>query len=186
MECAIAGCGNRAIARGWCPKHYQRWRGHGSPTFETAYDLSVEERFWRRVDRSRSCWIWKGGVRGDGYGAFSAGLRQVAAHRFSYELVHGEIPEGMVVMHSCDVPTCVNPAHLRLATPAENAADSARKARRPRGSRQHAAKLTEGQVLGLRDRYAAGGVTQAQLAAEYGISHALVSNIVTRKAWKYI
>lgn len=92
----------------------------------------------------------------------------------------------MVVMHTCDVPLCVNPAHLRLATHAENSADSARKARRPRGSRQHAAKLTEGQVLNLRARYAAGGITQRDLAFEYGVSRSLVSVIVTRKAWKHI
>jgi len=92
----------------------------------------------------------------------------------------------MVVMHSCDRPLCVNPAHLSLGTNAENAADSARKARRPRGSRNSQAKLTEGQVLEIRERYTQGGVTQKELAASYGISHALVSFIVTRKAWKHI
>ena len=103
-------------------------------------------------------------------------------------LHHGErrIPPGMVVMHTCDRPLCVNPAHLELGSNRDNAADSARKARRPRGSRQHAAKLTEGQVLNLRARYEAGGITQKQLAEEYGISRALVSVILTRKAWKHI
>ena len=89
-------------------------------------------------------------------------------------------------MHTCDRPLCVNPAHLELGSNRDNAADSARKARRPRGSRQHAAKLTEGQVLNLRARYEAGGITQKQLAEEYGISRALVSVILTRKAWKHI
>lgn len=92
----------------------------------------------------------------------------------------------MVVMHSCDRPLCVNPAHLRLGTSAQNAADSARKARRPRGSRNPRAKLTEGQVLELRARHATGRITQAQLAADYGISTALVSYIVTKKYWLHI
>ena len=89
-------------------------------------------------------------------------------------------------MHTCDVPLCVNPGHLRLGTQRENAVDSALKARRPRGSHNPQAKLTEGQVLALRERYAAGGVTQRQLASEYRISPALVSVIVTRKYWKHI
>lgn len=148
---------------------------------------SIKERFWAKVDRSGACWLWTGGRRGDGYGAFTApGRNSYGAHRFSYELHHGSIPDGMCVMHTCDMPICVNPAHLRLGTNKENAADSARKARRPRGSRQSQAKLTEGQVLDLRARYAAGGVTQKQLAAEFQVSHALVSFIVTRKVWRHI
>lgn len=146
----------------------------------------IEERFWDKVDRSGSCWMWTAAKDRDGYGVFQVHPKQVRANRFSYMLAHGEIPEGMVVMHTCDRPSCVNPNHLSLGTLAENAADSARKARRPRGSRNHQAKLTEGQVLDLRARYAAGGVTHAVLAEEFNISRALVSFILTRKAWKHI
>jgi hypothetical protein len=182
--CSIEGCERPASGRGWCAAHYYHWRRYGDP-LHAPYG-SADDRFWSKVDRAHSCWIWRAACRGDGYGAFSVKGRQIAAHRYSYEVHHGEIPQGMVVMHTCDRPTCVNPAHLRLATNAENAADSARKARRPRGSRQHAAKLTEGQVLDLRARYAAGGVSQKELAAEYGVSHALVSNIITRRIWNHI
>jgi hypothetical protein len=187
MECSVDGCGKPVRGRGWCGKHYMRWLTHGSVVIPNPRDLPPEERFWPKVDRSGSCWLWVGGCRDrDGYGLFSIGKRQIRAHRFSYEQQNGPIPDGMVVMHTCDVPACVNPAHLRLGTTRENAADSARKARRPVGSRKPAAKLTEGQVLNLRAQYAAGGVTHAQLAAEYGISRALVSVIVTRKAWRHI
>jgi hypothetical protein len=98
----------------------------------------------------------------------------------------GEMPADFIVMHTCDRPPCVNPKHLRLGTHAENGADSARKARRRRGSHNHQAKLTEGQVLAMRDQYAAGGVTHRQLASQYGVSTALVSVILARKAWKHI
>jgi hypothetical protein len=81
---------------------------------------------------------------------------------------------------------CVNPAHLKLGLSRDNSADSARKARRPRGSRNPAAKLTEGQVIDMRARYAVGGITHEQLAAEYGVSRALVSFILTRKVWRHI
>lgn len=185
--CSVDGCDGHAVARGWCPKHWWRWRNHGSPDFATVQDLTTEERFWAKVDRSGSCWLWIAGKRGDGYGAFQVeSTRQISAHRYSYEIHHGQIPQGMVVMHSCDRPLCVNPAHLSVGTQAENAADSARKARRHRGSHNSQAKLTEGQVISMRERYLAGGITHSRLADEFAVSHALVSAILTRKAWKHI
>jgi hypothetical protein len=167
--------------------HYYRLRKHGSLDIANGRPRPPVDRFWEKVDRSGECWLWTAGRRGDGYGAFQAeSNRQVGAHRFSYELHHGEIPVGMVVMHSCDTPLCVNPDHLSVGTSADNAADSARKARRPRGSDNSQAKLTEEQVLALRAQYARGGITQKELAAQYSISHALVSFIVTRRAWRHI
>lgn len=187
MECSVEDCRKEALARGWCPKHYQRWRVHGTADAFSPQDLSAEQRFWAKVDKRGRCWLWTAGVRGDGYGAFQAeSTLQIGAHRYSYELHNGPIADGLVVMHSCDRPLCVNPAHLALGTSAENAADSARKARRPRGSKNANAKLTEGEVLEMRERYAAGGVTHRELAADYQISTALVSFVLTRKAWTHI
>lgn len=184
--CSVDGCEQKAVARGWCSKHWMRWRHHGSPDVVTAYDLTYEQRFWRKVDHTETCWLWMGAKRGDGYGAFQLGPKQIAAHRYSYQLRSGEIPEGMVVMHSCDVPLCVNPTHLRLGTHAENSADAARKGRKLPGSQNHQAKLTEGQVIEMRERYAAGGVTQRQLADAFEVSPALVAAIVARKAWRHV
>lgn len=110
----------------------------------------------------------------------------MGAHRYSYQLHHGEIEEGMVVMHSCDEPKCVNPSHLSLGTHAENCADASRKGRRLPGSLNHQAKLTEADVRKMRARYERGGVTHRELADEFGVSIALVSFIITRKAWKHI
>jgi hypothetical protein len=92
----------------------------------------------------------------------------------------------MVVMHSCDQPICVNPDHLSLGTSAENSADASRKGRRLPGSQNHQAKLTEAEVIEMRSRYGAGGITHRQLAEEFGVSIALVSFILTRKAWRHI
>jgi hypothetical protein len=185
MECSVEGCNQQVRARGWCPKHYQRWRTTGSAEHEK--DKTQIARFWMRVSqRSSGCWLWMGGCRSDGYGAWRYGGKQVAAHRLAYMLVKGDIPEGLVVMHSCDTPRCVNPAHLSLGTPADNAADASRKGRRLPGSKNHQAKLSEAQAVCIRSEYAIGKVTQAELAARYKVSVSLIGAIVTRKAWRHI
>jgi hypothetical protein len=82
---------------------------------------SLEELFWSRVNKTDSCWLWTGSIRGKGYGQTlrSNGSRSYA-HRFSYELVNGPIPEGLCVDHICRVRLCVNPAHLQAVTLKEN------------------------------------------------------------------
>ena len=80
------------------------------------------DRFWEKVDQSGDCWLWTASCSSKGYGYFNVGGgRIVRAHRFSYELVNGPIPEGLQLDHRCRVPSCVNPDHLRLATNKQNA-----------------------------------------------------------------
>lgn len=94
----------------------------------------VEQRFWEKVDRRgpNDCWLWTGCKHGHGYGSFNNRVGPKAAHRFSYQLHNGPIPDGMCVLHNCpdgDNPTCVNPAHLWLGTQADNIADMQKKGR---------------------------------------------------------
>jgi hypothetical protein len=113
-------CDAPHYARGWCRRHYGRWREHGDPNHTR---LTHEQRFWTKVQKSESCWLWQGPTR-NGYGLFSWWTgevqRSTGAHRYSYRLLRGEIPEGFVIDHLCRTPLCVNPDHLEPVTRGEN------------------------------------------------------------------
>ena len=82
-------------------------------------DSLLAVRFWAKVNKTDSCWLWTGAITG-GYGSFWIGTGTVRAHRFSYEHLVGPIPDGLVLDHLCRVTKCVNPAHLEPVTTAEN------------------------------------------------------------------
>lgn len=88
-----------------------------------------EQRFSGKVEKSDGCWRYTGNKDHRGYGKFFDGERLVCAHRFAYRLANGPIPEGMLVMHTCDHPWCVRPDHLVLGTPQDNMDDMYRKGR---------------------------------------------------------
>jgi hypothetical protein len=161
-----------------------------------------------------ACWLWTGTKDGRGYGTLLAhGNRHARANRVVWELVNGPIPDGLDVLHNCpdgDNPACVNPAHLWLGTHTDNMRDMSRKGRqnfqrhpekitkgeyglahmsreqRARGERHGCAKLTELQVLRIREQYAAGNVTQRQIASEYGVDRTTIGLIVRRQHWAHI
>lgn len=154
--------------------------------------------FWAKVDRSGECWLWQGGLDKDGYGKFQvtlsrAGLpprahtpqRHVRAHHFAYELAHGAPVFGALLMHSCDNPRCVRPEHLRIGTPAENYADSARKGRNTRGERNARAKLTAESVRAIRAGLAAGA-RLVDLARQHGVTATTILGIARGRIWKHV
>ncbi|MGN6724146.1 MAG: HNH endonuclease [Marmoricola sp.] len=82
--------------------------------------VPVEERFWQKVEKTETCWLWSGHINFGGYGKVTVNYKSQFAHRVSYQITKGEIPDGMFVDHICHNRACVNPAHLRLATNKQN------------------------------------------------------------------
>lgn len=147
------------------------------------------ERFWERVgSRSENqCWIWGGSIDRGGYGRLAMGRSSVLAHRFSYELHHGPIPDGMDVCHSCDNPACVNPAHLWLGDAAANRADMVAKGRQGdwSGERSGVNKLTEHNVRKIRELLAQG-MRHATISKRFGVCRSTISLIHQGKTWRCV
>lgn len=155
----------------------------------------IEDRFWPKVDKRGpdDCWLWNSTKNEHGYGLIGAGGKyggMILAHRFSWELHRGDIPEGHCALHKCDTPACVNPGHLFLGTRADNNADMEAKGRAVKvgspGEKNAASKLTADDVLAIRRDYVPGKVTQTTLADRYGVHVSLISLVITRKAWAHI
>lgn len=99
------------------------------PGVKGAATIPAAERFWPRVDKSGDCWMWTGGTDHRGYGNFFLNGRAVKAHRAAWILTFGPIAKSQVLCHRCDIPLCVNPAHLFLGTQKDNIADMFKKGR---------------------------------------------------------
>ena len=140
------------------------------------------ERFWPQVEKTEACWLFRG-ISNKGYGSFRDGRGQnVQAHRFSWEIYNGPIPEGLFVLHRCDIRNCVNPGHLFLGTQLDNMKDASEKGRLRRGSNHPNSKLIEAEVRAIRQSSA----SQRTLAVSYGVDQALISGIKAGKLWKHV
>lgn len=150
--------------------HQNRLREYTSP----------KERFWTKVDRRSTdeCWEWQASTA-HGYGQLSVGKHMALAHRFSYELHNGPIPDNLWVLHKCDNPLCVNPAHLFLGTNADNMADMVKKGRQKRS------KFTDEQIVEIR-KLRASKYTLQSIADKFDTAKSTVFAIVGRKFWKHI
>lgn len=136
---------------------------------------SLKERFESRIRVTPGCWLWTGARCGDGYGNIRGQGRVLRAHRVSFQLYVGEIQQGLHVLHSCDNPACVNPAHLRLGTHQDNMDDMYSKGRREpaRGLRNGATKLNDA----ARQAILASSLPSEKLGPMHGVSGSLVRKI---------
>lgn len=118
--CTIENCGQPHMGRGYCSRHWQRWKAHGDPLGGRRRYASFEEAFAARTEWRDGCLVWTGSTTGKGYGRFSFGGESKSVHRYAWEQENGPIPEGMQVDHVCWNKLCANTSHLRLAENSEN------------------------------------------------------------------
>lgn len=151
---------------------------------------TMQERFWNSVRKTNDCWEWVGYVSPSGYGICghtkTKSRVETFAHRYSWMLAYGEIPQSMFVCHKCDNRKCVRPDHLFLGTAEENAYDMVSKGRNAYGERASSAKLTDERVRAIRQEYLSGKVGCLSLAKKYGVSKRTIQNIVHGDTWKHL
>jgi hypothetical protein len=147
---------------------------------------SIEERFLDKVVMvpEAGCWLWMGYTTKDGHGKFWHLGAMPTAHRASWAIFNGPIPEGMQVLHKCDVACCVNPHHLYLGTNQDNVRDRVARGRSAPVDKENApnAKLSPEAVAAIRRKYAMGS-TQWDLSYEFKISRSQIGNIVNNRQW---
>ena len=188
-KCAIADCQNPILARGWCETHYYHWRRYGDPNIGERrcprhWSLAQRLAYYSAPPNERGCTLWLSEKNAFGYGIITYNSKQMKVHRATWELVNGPIPDGLHVLHSCDVPACRTVGHLFLGTNDDNVADKVAKGRQSRllGEAHGRAKLTAEQVIAIRSDMRA----KRTIADDYGVSDAVVINIQKRKIWKHI
>lgn len=194
-----------------------RWR-KPLPLDETAYSADARKRFWKKVIRGNpdDCWKWIGALTHDGYGRFGNNRKTVVAHRVAFRMEVGEIPEEMLVCHTCDNPPCCNPRHFVLGTQWDNTLDKMAKGRYATGERSGAhthpekirrgdnhpfrldptmhafgegvntAKLTAEKVIRIRRFYASRKFSAMSLAKRFGVSVSNIRFIVDGRTWKHL
>lgn len=164
------------------------------------------DKFWSRIFKTSTCWLWEGGRTTNGYGIFYFGKRSHYAHRLSWELHFGPIPKGLYVLHDCpdeDHPCCVNPTHLWLGSAEDNAKDAVKKGqfkpqaktlkrlwattwREKRGEKDLRHKLTNEQVIEMRRLHDEGIYGYKRLSDIFGVSFGVTQRICNRRSWRHL
>lgn len=197
--CLATGCDRPHAARGMCASHSRRAKSGDNSEApirgRKQAGMSVLDVFLLFVEgddppSDDSPWLWTGNSRAGtvkgqgGYGSFRFKRKKMLAHRVSYELFVGPIPEGLVVRHRNDTPLDVNPRNLILGTQRQNMQDKIDRSRQARGVNLPQHKLTELDVVSIRDAWP--GISQRELARRYGVCGPTVSNVVNRRTWKHV
>ena len=214
--CTYGDCMKKHQAKGLCKRHYMQFWSTGSPEIKhPSLWGTPEERFWRQVQKHSEdeCWEWLGYRDKNGYGSLNIKSKEsgIRAHRFSYQLHIGLIPEGLLVLHKCPGggnPWCVNPAHLKVGTQKENVQDKidAGRSRHSEESRRKRSVIFKGRIITpewrakiarknetlvdeqvryIRELLALG-VSQYTIADMFDVHQGTISNIKTGKNYSHI
>lgn len=188
--CSVENCERKHYAKEFCQKHWSQVRRNGC-IIKSYYEKSPEERFHEKYLNcgKDNCWNWIAAKDSDGYGRFRDGKSKhmILAHRFSYEIFHGQTPSGLFVCHTCDNPSCVNPSHLFLGSQKQNMNDMAIKERWRGylGDEHYKSALTSQQVILIRESLL-NSISSSTIAREYNVSKSAIEHIRHNRSWKHL
>lgn len=193
VKCSVPGCDKQHLSRGWCAAHYRRWWKHGDPDKQGLHRGAAAAFVEHLVKQwpagvGDECITWPYSRSSGGYAQVNHRGRQQQVHRLLCKMIHGPAPsESHQAAHSCGMGHngCVNPAHVRWATPKQNAADKEIHGTALRGSRVPGAKLTERDVFMIRAD-AELLMECSEIASKYGVSPTAVRAILKRKRWAHV
>lgn len=184
MICIIENCNSLARTRGMCSKHYQRWWKHGDASFVPPRSsrcapldrlLANSIRLPPKSGQTIGCLEWRGS--GDNtYGLMQINKKIIGVHRVTYSKMIGEISEGMLVCHTCDLPRCIEPTHLFIGTHHDNTQDMMKKGRSGR------AKLTTKNILEIRR----STETVKLLAKKHNVTEICIRDVKRRITWQHV
>jgi hypothetical protein len=183
--CSIDDCGRQLHRKHLCATHYRRQLIGVAVLEIKPHTLPLEIRFWSKVNKTDNCWLWLAGKDKDGYGLIrnNQGVHE-RAHRLSWTMHRGAIPNGMQICHECDNPPCVNPDHLFLGTHQDNVDDKVNKLRQPKHENHGQAVLTDNNVLDIRKNYFNKALRPFELAEQHNVSHSCIMDIIKFRSWK--
>lgn len=186
MVCCIDGCNNEARTRGYCTKHYVRLMRYGDPV--SRRNVSREELGYKLsfyIISNNGCWEWQKGFNSKGYPTLYHFGKKRYAHRLSYSHHNNvDIDSLDVVMHTCDNPKCINPAHLVGGSQKDNIHDMIAKDRHLYGERR-AMRFTEKDVLTILSM-AKNGIKQKEIISKFNSTQSSISAITCRRTWRHI
>lgn len=187
--CSVEGCASLVKVKGFCNKHYQRWRTHGN-THRVRTKQGEPLAYLKKLNKASAtneCIEWPFSTDRYGYGRIYFNGTATPIGRVIL-LLQGEPPfEGAVAGHLCTTRACSNPSHFSWITNLQNSReDRYRDGTMVIGEDVHTAKLTVDQVLQIREDYANGTYSQARLASAYGVTRYTISDIVRRRSWRHI
>ncbi len=191
--CSVEDCPNSVWARGWCDKHYRRWKAHDDPLFldfepwDSIWDEGFAEYFWNKaVKGDDGCWRWRGIDKKGRYGKILVGETKYQTHRLSWILTHNVEPT-LLILHHCDHPSCINPEHLYEGTDADNSRDKVMRDRmNPLKGEQHPkSKLTDAKVRDIKQELKQG-IPWNVLSEKYGVVKGSIGHIAAGRSWKHV
>jgi hypothetical protein len=166
----------------------KRWKQSGRRALKRDGNPEFESQFWSHVDKSGDCWIWTGSKHDQGYGQINIDKKMTFTHRISYEISNNvKLDRNTKVLHSCDNPPCVNPAHLFLGTQADNVRDAVAKGRMKtsRGCDHKLSKLSYEDIVMIRKLHFEG-MSGADLGRMYHVGKSTVHRIIKKYTYKGI